>query len=91
MKYYIISTKEQYIHNSYGDVIGCCKPSSILCIVEKEEIAKDFCKNNLGYTYEEVEVEETENNICATCKLNNQCPLDHKPNLQCPYDDYEKR
>ena len=37
------------------------------------------------------ETEETENNICATCKLNNYCPINHKPNLQCPYDDYEKR
>ena len=37
------------------------------------------------------ETEETENNICATCKLNNYCPLNHKPNLQCPYNDYEKK
>lgn len=54
MKYYIISTKTQYMLNSDGEVIGC-KPSRILCIVEKEEIAKDFCRKNLDYKYEEKE------------------------------------
>lgn len=43
------------------------------------------------YDNDEIEIEETENNICNTCRLNNQCPIDHKPNLQCPYNDYEKR
>lgn len=54
MKYYVISTKGQSILNNNGEIIGY-KPSKFICIVEKEEIAKDFCRKNLDYKYEEKE------------------------------------
>ena len=58
MKYYIIRTKERYMLNLNGDVIGC-EPPKFICIVEKEEVAKDFCvKNSDYYTYEKVETKQ---------------------------------
>lgn len=58
MKYYIISTKTQYKIYDNCDVVGVITPSKVSFIVEKEEIAKDFCKKNPSYEYEEVEVDE---------------------------------
>lgn len=48
MKYYVIY--EQYHAGNYFE-------SKFVCIVEHEEIAKDFCKKNHGYYYEEVKIE----------------------------------
>lgn len=58
MKYYTISTKPRYAINDNGDVVGIISPSKVSFIVEKEEIAKHFCRNNLGYEYKEIEVKE---------------------------------
>ena len=52
MKYYIITTKPINYTDRYGNGYGCTL-SKILCIVENEEVAKDFCNKNPEYTYKE--------------------------------------
>lgn len=52
MKYYIIETKQINYIDRYGNAYGC-KPPTILCVVENEEVAKDFCNKNTDYTYRE--------------------------------------
>lgn len=53
MKYYLIYEQlpsENKIYGTYGRWDRC------IYIVEHEEIAKDFCKKNSGFYYEEVEI-----------------------------------
>lgn len=49
MKYYIIYS--QYYSGNYF-------ANQTFCIVEHEEVAKDFCKKNSNYYYEEVIIGE---------------------------------
>ena len=53
MKYYIIETKQITYIDIHGNSCGY-KPSKIFCIVENEEVAKDFCNKHTDYTYSEV-------------------------------------
>lgn len=91
---------EKYFHKVFNDSCEGCplKVKEIYCVkglaeeesnlLKKLSKVQELLKESLQM---EIEVEEEHNDICNTCKLNNCCPLQHQPNLQCPHDDYEKR
>lgn len=55
MKYYLIYEQLPSENKNYG-IYGSW--DRCIYIVEHEEVAKDFCKKNYGFYYEEVKIEK---------------------------------
>ncbi len=56
MKYYEIYETGYPHYNSYGDIVGYTR-ERLLCVVESEEVAKDFCQRNSNYCYNEIDTD----------------------------------
>lgn len=58
MKYYIIYLQIPANYHTATTIGNDYSTNRFIYIVEHEEVAKDFCKKNYGFYYEEVKIEK---------------------------------